>query len=603
MNKINARSCIIKDVSLDLYKSFCTENHRQGYARAELVIGLYYNEDLVQVMSFGKPRFNKNYQWEIIRDCTKNGCYVRGGVSKLWKYFLEKNNVSSCICYSYPHSDNLYTSKYVDYLGFKNKSKAKYAKNVFFEGEWNGEHKRYSKSILERHGVDRLLKGNFGHDLTNEEILFKLGFRKVIEDGLSPQVDIYFPFGIVYKVTDVDTGEFYIGQTLSKLKWDNGYIGSGTLWQRHVNKYKYHTYKREILYSAKEPLDMYKREQEEIKKFTKINKDGLEVIDHSTGCMNIDTKMHGMNAIVCVECGGINGMHKKSCSKVNRCQECGGINNNHKRTCSNAIICPECGGLNNVHRRGCPKSSVCPECGGSCGQHKAGCSRGVICKECGGSSGAHRAGCSHYNHKPCPECGSTGGHKKTCSNYKQQEPCKECGATYGHKYWCSKYRFNGVCEECGGVEHHKDTCSHRIKPCPECGGRMGKHKSFCSKYEAKKCPECGGINGQHKKECSKYKANRKTCPECGSSGNHKKWCSHYYIKRCEICGGIYGNHKKDCAHYKQRKQCQECGSVGSSHKKSCSHYKPKKQCPECGSMSRHKPGCSIGDKLRKDRNK
>ena len=90
---------------------------------------------------------------------------------------------------------------------------------------------------------------------------------------------------------------------------------------------------------------------------------------------------------------------------------------------------------------------------------------------------------------------------------------------------------------------------------------------------------------------------------CGSSANHKKWCSHYYIKRCEICGGIYGNHKKDCAHYKQRKQCQECGSVGSSHKKSCSNYKPKKPCPECGSMSRHKPGCSIGDKIRKDRNK
>lgn len=88
MIKINARDCEIKPIDQPTYRQFVSQHHKQKYARASHIYGLFHNSELVQLMSFGKPRFNKNYQWEIIRECTKTDYSVRGGTSKLWKFFL-----------------------------------------------------------------------------------------------------------------------------------------------------------------------------------------------------------------------------------------------------------------------------------------------------------------------------------------------------------------------------------------------------------------------------------------------------------------------------------------------------------------------------------
>lgn len=61
---------------------------------------------------------------------------------------------------------------------------------------------------------------------------------------------VYFPFGVIYKVTDMNTGEYYIGQTQCQQRWDKGYRGSGTLWREHLRTYPDHMYKREILMSG-----------------------------------------------------------------------------------------------------------------------------------------------------------------------------------------------------------------------------------------------------------------------------------------------------------------------------------------------------------------
>lgn len=52
--------------------------------------------------------------------------------------------------------------------------------------------------------------------------MLELGFKKKTEDGLSPQVDSYFPAGIVYNITDLDTGKFYIGETFKQDEFING---------------------------------------------------------------------------------------------------------------------------------------------------------------------------------------------------------------------------------------------------------------------------------------------------------------------------------------------------------------------------------------------
>lgn len=98
-NIIHARKCKLKEISNDAYRSFCNENHIQNYAAAKVRLGLFYNDELVQIMSFSKPRFNKKYEWEMIRECTKCGYGVVGGKERLFKNFIRMHSPRSVISY------------------------------------------------------------------------------------------------------------------------------------------------------------------------------------------------------------------------------------------------------------------------------------------------------------------------------------------------------------------------------------------------------------------------------------------------------------------------------------------------------------------------
>jgi len=107
INKIYARKCIIKTVPNDIYKDFCNRNHIQGYRKADICYGLYYNNELVQIASFGKVNGlgkaktnNEKYDFEWIRGCPASNNVVIGGTSKLFKHFVKENNPKSVLCYA-----------------------------------------------------------------------------------------------------------------------------------------------------------------------------------------------------------------------------------------------------------------------------------------------------------------------------------------------------------------------------------------------------------------------------------------------------------------------------------------------------------------------
>lgn len=96
-NKIYARKCIIKEVSSKESKQFLTSNHLQGNCNSAIKIGLYYDNELVSLMTFGKLRRslgNKSKEniYELYRFCNKLNTQVIGGASKLFKYFIEHYN-------------------------------------------------------------------------------------------------------------------------------------------------------------------------------------------------------------------------------------------------------------------------------------------------------------------------------------------------------------------------------------------------------------------------------------------------------------------------------------------------------------------------------
>ena len=97
--KIPARKCIIKELQNKEYQDFCNKNHLQGECGAKVKLGLFYKDELIQVMSFGVPRFTNKYEWEIIRECSKLGYIILGGKERLWKYFVKNYNPKDCISY------------------------------------------------------------------------------------------------------------------------------------------------------------------------------------------------------------------------------------------------------------------------------------------------------------------------------------------------------------------------------------------------------------------------------------------------------------------------------------------------------------------------
>lgn len=101
--KIYARKCEVKSVNFNDSKKFLSENHVQGYCPSKIRYGLYYNNELISLMTFGVSRHfigNGKHQWELLRFCNKTNTSVVGGASKLLKYFIQENNPNEIVSYA-----------------------------------------------------------------------------------------------------------------------------------------------------------------------------------------------------------------------------------------------------------------------------------------------------------------------------------------------------------------------------------------------------------------------------------------------------------------------------------------------------------------------
>ena len=102
-NKLWARRCVVKELSQKESQIFLNENHIQGNVSSNVKIGLFYNSDLVCVMTFdkyeGRKKMSEN-EWNLNRFCNKLGLLVVGGASKLLQFFIRKYNPNRIISYA-----------------------------------------------------------------------------------------------------------------------------------------------------------------------------------------------------------------------------------------------------------------------------------------------------------------------------------------------------------------------------------------------------------------------------------------------------------------------------------------------------------------------
>jgi len=92
--RVYARKTKIVELDVHLKDEFLTINHLQGSDGSKVAYGLIYGDELVACMTFGASRFNRSFDYEMIRFCNKNFHHVVGGASKLLSHFRKKNNGS-----------------------------------------------------------------------------------------------------------------------------------------------------------------------------------------------------------------------------------------------------------------------------------------------------------------------------------------------------------------------------------------------------------------------------------------------------------------------------------------------------------------------------
>ena len=226
MIKIGARKCTIKEIDFETTKNFLNKYHRQKSVYSIYNIGLFYESMLIGVMTFGYPRYNKRYQWELLRLCFHQEYRVVGGTQKMFNYFVDEYKPQSIVSYcDYNHfSGDIY-----DKLGFK---------------------------------LSRMLK--------NEED---------INDPKGEGVYIWNSegkFGYIYLITDTLHNKQYIGQRRG-YKLDENYYGSGRIIKDLIKKYGTNIFKREIIDYASSQEELSKKEIEYIEKYNTFYPNGYNL--------------------------------------------------------------------------------------------------------------------------------------------------------------------------------------------------------------------------------------------------------------------------------------------------------------------------------------
>lgn len=170
--RIYARKCEIKEVSFADSMKFLEENHLQGFCPSSIRYGLYYKDELVQLITFGKSRFDKSYDYELLRLCTLKRYCVVGGASKLFKHAL-KFVKGKIISYA---NRRFSCGEIYKKLGFELKGES--APNYFY----NKSGKMYSRIAFQKHKLKDVLD-KFDDSLSEYDNMLNNGYDKIYDCG------------------------------------------------------------------------------------------------------------------------------------------------------------------------------------------------------------------------------------------------------------------------------------------------------------------------------------------------------------------------------------------------------------------------------------
>lgn len=178
--KIYARKCILKTVSTTEEKDFLENNHLQGNCASAVKLGLFYNDELVSIMTF---RRHKKYQWEIARFANKINTTVVGSASKLLKYFEKNYNPDMLLSYA---NRRWSQGKLYERLGFLFDGNTK--PNYFY---FNANEKiLYPREKFQKHKLKNILE-KYDENLSELINMYNNNYRIIFDCGSKRYVKFY----------------------------------------------------------------------------------------------------------------------------------------------------------------------------------------------------------------------------------------------------------------------------------------------------------------------------------------------------------------------------------------------------------------------------
>lgn len=171
---VYARKCVVSEVDKTSAKSFINAHHMQNYANDTVRIGLYSDGELVSIMTFGRPRYNKNYEWELVRFCSS--CNVVGGSERLFAHFVRIYHPKSIVSYC---DLSKFSGGTYDKLGFIKIRQTKPTRHWY--DMKTGRH--ITDNLLRQRGFDALFGTSYGKGASNVELMLSHGFVEVYDAG------------------------------------------------------------------------------------------------------------------------------------------------------------------------------------------------------------------------------------------------------------------------------------------------------------------------------------------------------------------------------------------------------------------------------------
>ena len=178
-NRINARSCIVKQLNSKIKNEFLTTNHIQGADRSGVSLGLYYNDELVSCMTFGRGYNQKDKQTELVRFCNKLDTTVVGGASKLLKAFITQFKPVKIFTYADRRFAN--SSKFYETIGFT-KCGQTVPNYFYFKSSMPQYMKLFHRYNFAKHLLPRKLK-QYDSNQTEYQNMKCNGYLKIYDAG------------------------------------------------------------------------------------------------------------------------------------------------------------------------------------------------------------------------------------------------------------------------------------------------------------------------------------------------------------------------------------------------------------------------------------